>query len=219
MKVLSKIAIILIISIAGHCYCMKQGGQDQNRVFTTQELETFIAKKLKEAKKTDKKKAKKIAKQLSKFKITGVAMTTDFNLALFYDTQNPDLHIRYKNNKNKIKTRKYKSSISSLGIKAELDFRILFIFITDTDFNFYNSDELIELGKGIDLRTGCFDFTYAKFANRSGGVMFVGLPTLGVLATILSGGLAFFNLGVSIVTGGFLVPVPQFKNSKKYQKS
>lgn len=177
-----------------------------------------------------------IVENLKDFKVSGMAFTVDPNIALIYDSQNPKFKLTYKNSKNEQKTRIYKSKIKSWGFKLELTFKLNFIFFTGTDFNFYDSEKEINLGYGVDISSNLVDFTYVSFLNAPGGMIIVGIPIPRALWTVkyivdtnsFQDNLAvlnqfcvetfgfeykpsllnvILNLGLSIVTGGYLKPV------------
>ncbi|MCK4651115.1 hypothetical protein KAT08_02970 [Candidatus Babeliales bacterium] len=178
-----------------------------NTFFNQEELSELIAQKLQVAEKEKKEKTQAIIKSLRKFKITGIATTVDPNLALIFDIQNPILQVIYKNSIGEIKTRKYQALVKSIGLKLEFDFKIDLIFIVGTDFNFYDSDKTIELGPGIDLKTNIIDFTYASFNNHDGGMIILGIPILGELSNFLTYGISLCLVGISYVSGGYLIPI------------
>src|SRR4029077_2724964 len=49
------------------------------------------------------------------------------------------------------KTRNFLGSIDTVGLKVELSLRFNLIFFVGTDFDFYESDKVIQLGTGIEI--------------------------------------------------------------------
>ncbi|MFH1461367.1 MAG: hypothetical protein ABIF12_00250 [bacterium] len=134
---------------------------------------------------------------LKKFKINGTAFQTAFdaNIGFIYDNINPDIKICFKNKENKYLTKNYKSSISSIGIKLDAAFYIDLIFFIDTDINFFDSKDTIELGSGVSFNIGAFSglsFTYSSIKNAPGGILIIGIP------------FGLFTPGISYVMGGKL---------------
>jgi len=149
-------------------------------------------KRKKNATQINKKITESVAKKLSEYKITGFATTFDPNFAFFFDCQDPEFDVIYKNNKGDIKTRKYKAEINSIGLKFELAVKLDLIFFVDTDLNFYNSNEKIELSMGIDTINCFFDMTIIKFKKHSGYMVILGIPIaslryLGIISDIING--------------------------------
>jgi len=209
-----------------------------NQFFTKKEVEDLIQDAIHKASKQHKLAASTpvikiisdssslLAEKLSRYKVTGVASTLDFNVALFADTQNPDFNVKYKNKEGDIKTRHYKSNINSIGTKLEAALKLDLIFFVNTDLDFYNSNKTIELGKGFDIIFG-LDFTYISLKNRPGGIIILGIPfislrTLEFAAGILLRNILIFGhslslvslaplahalIGTSIITGGYLAPI------------
>lgn len=117
--------------------------------------------------------------KLKLFKVTGTSfsVTLDPNVAFIYDNFNPDIEITYKNNDGEHLTKKYKSSISSIGFKFEAAIVIDFIFTVGTDLDFFKSKDTIELGSGISIGIPQFlSVTYSKIKNGPGGILILGLP-------------------------------------------
>lgn len=160
---------------------------------------------------------------LSQYRVTGYAFTVDPNGAFFSDEQNPSFEVYFQApGSNAFKKRRYNASINSFGLKIQFAIKLNLVFFTDTAFDFYSSDNEIELGTGIDLGLSSYlvlgsmfnldwlkrsvtpqlNFTYAPFKNAQGGIVIVGL-TLGFDFDFGSG-LGCSNL--SVVTGGKLTP-------------
>lgn len=189
--------------------------------FTASEIAALIDAKAKEAvaahqAEIEKAKQEAIA-AMSKFKVTGVAFCVDANVACIYDNQNPTFELTYKDEKGEVKTRTYEGSITSWGLKVQLAGKFNIIFITSTDFDFYNSNKVIELGMGVDLslngflnllsligrrqnmnillhRLTAIEFLYAPFKNTPGALVVLSWSGIGV------------GDGLSVVTGGTLTP-------------
>jgi hypothetical protein len=136
-----------------------------------------------------------IIEALRKYKVSGYSFCIDPNVAFIWDNQNPLLKVYYKNDSGQIKQRRYQASINSIGLKFELAIKFNFIFFVNTDFNFYDSDKVIEFDSGIDLSIGIFAITYASFKYIPGGILIIGCPIPGTLTLL------------SIVTGGSLTPL------------
>ena len=128
--------------------------------------------------------AKTLAKKLQDYKITGWSFCIDPNFALIWDTQDPEFQVTYKNSQGETKVRNYESEINSIGLKLELDFKLDFIFFTNTDINFYDSNKEIELGSGFDLTTNIVDITYVSFENMPGGLIIIGFPLIQLMNTL-----------------------------------
>ncbi|MBD3231215.1 hypothetical protein GF322_00980 [Candidatus Dependentiae bacterium] len=159
-----------------------------------------------------------LVKILKNYNVTGfacVGIDIDPNFAFLFDSQNPTLNVSYKDSKGNVKIKKFVAQINSVGIKAEAAIKIDFIFLVNTDLNFYKSDKVIELGMGIDANImfngrvieNLFNvdqyfvglvcgFTYVPFKNVNGGIL------------IISYNFGFvFPLSLSVVYGGSLTPV------------
>ncbi len=139
-----------------------------------------------------------LIEKLKQYRVTGVCFDVDPNLAFFVETQNPDLNVTYCDGYGNKKVRKYTSKIDTIGLKIEAAIKIDIIFFTDTAFNFYDSDKVIEIGTGIDANISFFGgigLTYASFSNAPGGLVIVSIP------------LFFAFPSLSIVTGGTLTPL------------
>lgn len=175
-------------------------------VFTNEQvmqaLDTFLAKN------TDRLSAtaitsligqrKQLANKLREYRVTGFSWSLDWNFAWFYNNQRPRINVAFKNNLGQFRYREFWSEITSVGFKLQFAYKLNLIFVTDTDFNFYDSNKVIELGSGIDLSASFFwglDITYADFLNAPGGLLVVGIPLFGSFP------------GISLVTGGRLVPL------------
>ncbi len=124
----------------------------------------------------------------------------DPNFALFYDEQNPDVIVSFKNPTGEVKTRKYALKIWSIGLKFEFAIKIVAITIVGSGFNYYDTDKVLKLGNGIDLALAYgpgIDLTYSKIESVGNcGVLIAGIP-LG-----LSG-------GISYVFGGEMTPIKE----------
>ena|GEM_PF-2677847 len=96
-----------------------------------------------------------ISKQLSSYKVSGIAFAFDPNIALIGDTKNPSFTVMFKNNEGKVKSRVYDARITSWGLKIAFSLNFNLIFITG-DIDFENSNKVLELGKGIDLALNPF---------------------------------------------------------------
>ena len=144
--------------------------------------------------------SKKVLKEkLKNFKVTGVSFCADPNFGFIYDNQNPIFDVCYKNSKGQEIFRKYLASINSIGFKFQFSINILCVFIVNTPFNFYDSNNTIDLGMGIDVvfSTGVGSgilLMYAPFKNMIGGLFIVGLP------------IGCPGESLSLVTDGFLTP-------------
>ena len=141
---------------------------------------------------------KELLKKVRDYRVTGACFAIDPNLAFIWETQNPDINVVFRDSKGITKSRKYALRFDTVGFKIEASIKLDLIFFTDTDFNFYDSDKVIELGTGIDTNLSCgigLGLTYIPFLNAAGGIFMVSLPLL----------FAFPSL--SIVTGGTLTPV------------
>jgi len=146
-----------------------------------------------------------IAKQ---FKAIAASGGWDPNIAFIFDNQNPDITYTYRNDKGEIKTKKYRASINSIGLKAELEFKYNIVFVTgETNFNFHDSNKVIELGSGIDIKTNTFDLTYVTFKHMAGGLIILGIPVTSWLLAGPTMGFILLNMGISYVTGGYLYPI------------
>jgi hypothetical protein len=161
----------------------------KNNVFTQQEVSTILdaaTKPIETAPNTDKEKTNneslvdtknKLKNKLNKYKVTGVAIASDFNFAFVYNNQKPEFEVKYKDDKGNLKKRKYQANIKSWGTKFELEYKYDLIFFTNTEFNFYETNKEIEFGLGVDIKTNLLDFTYVNFQNAPGGMIIVGIPT------------------------------------------
>jgi len=92
-----------------------------------------------------------LAKKLQSYKVSGFSFAIDPNGAFFVDNQDPEFPVVYKDAEGNVKTRRYKASIDSVGIKVEFAVNFDFIFFTGTASNFYDTNNVIELGKGIEM--------------------------------------------------------------------
>ena len=147
-----------------------------------------------------------LVSRLSTYEVSGFAFAFDPNAGLIWDNQKPSFTIVFKNKEGQIKSRKYDASINSIGLKLALSLNFNLIFFTG-DINFENSNQVLELGTGIDLDLlfitkllgigwlipGTPFITYAPFKNAPGALLMLGLA-LGL------------NGALSVVTSGTLTP-------------
>lgn len=164
-----------------------------------------------------------LIKNLQTYKVSGTSLAADWNGGFFVDTQDPRFTVTYKDARGNTKTRTYQADISLVGLNVELALRLNLIFFVGTDFNFHESNKVIELGKGMQVNPGLtlslfsnfflplklenidypmlalslFDLTYVPFTNTSGGLF---------IASIVFG-YPFLRDYISLVTGGTLTPV------------
>jgi len=92
-----------------------------------------------------------LAKKLQSYRVTGVSFAVDPNGAFFVDNQDPEFTVAYKGASGDIKTRRYKASIDSVGLKVEFAISFDMILFTNTSVNFYDSEKVIELGTGFEM--------------------------------------------------------------------
>ena len=92
-----------------------------------------------------------LVKKLQNFKVSGASFAADFNGGFIVDTQDPRFTVTYKDAAGNTKTRTYQADISLVGLNIELALRLNLIFFVGTDFNFHESNKVIELGKGIQV--------------------------------------------------------------------
>jgi len=92
-----------------------------------------------------------VVDKLKEYKVTGFSFCIDPNVALFYDNQNPQFTVAFKNQDGEVKSRTFQGSITSWGLKLQLAVKFNFIFFVGTDLDFYSANKTIELGTGIDL--------------------------------------------------------------------
>ncbi len=92
-----------------------------------------------------------LIKRLKSYRVSGFAWAVAPNIALGMNNQDPIFTVTYCNEKGEIKTRTYQASIDLIGINIEVSCRLSLIFFTNTDANFYNTNQPIELGKGIEV--------------------------------------------------------------------
>lgn len=146
-----------------------------------------------------KKSIDEIKQKLRSYKITGVASGWDANLAFFYNNQNPDFNVVFKDDKGNVKTRKFAASIKSWGPKVAFSIKCDFIFFTDVSIDYLQSMNEIKLGKGFEFEVNLYylpffiSLMYVPFENVQGGMIMVG-PGFGL------------ESGLAIVTGGSLKP-------------
>jgi hypothetical protein len=135
-----------------------------------------------------------LVKKLKRYKIKGISFsaTVDPNFAFLYGNMNPDVGIIYKDDDGNYLLKNYKSSIRSFGSKIEAAFCVDFIFFIDTEFNFYDSKNKIDLGSGFSFNLG-LNVTYASIKNSPGAILIIGIPC-GI----------FLPLSLSYVFGGQL---------------
>ncbi len=94
---------------------------------------------------------RKVATKLSDYHVTGWSHCTDFNIGAILDTQNPLFQVHFKDGQGNLKKRNYRAHIETLGLKAETALRFNMICFTDVDFNYFDGDKTIEIGKGFDI--------------------------------------------------------------------
>lgn len=173
-----------------------------------------------------------LVKKGQKFTVSGSSFCVDPNGGFILDTQDPKFTVTYKDAKGNVKKRMYKADIQLVGLNVELAFRFNWIFFTDENFNYHDSNKVITLGKGIQINPcklyylathrlfdiwprrlisnsailtllSLFDFTYIPFENAQGGM---------VIATLDLGFPNIINIAplgniISLVKGGTLTPV------------
>lgn len=94
---------------------------------------------------------KTIVDALKEYKVTGAAFTHGFNAAFFLNTQKPEFTVSYKNAAGDVKTRNYQAEMNFVGLNVEVGYRFNYIFFTNTDLNFFETDKKIELGTGVQI--------------------------------------------------------------------
>ncbi len=94
-----------------------------------------------------------LVSKLKKYKIKGTSLSVAFdpNIAFVYSNANPDIKIKFKNKDGKFLSKTYQTSINSYGFNFGAAFFLDMIFITDSDLNFFNSKDKIELDSGISI--------------------------------------------------------------------
>jgi hypothetical protein len=141
-----------------------------------------------------------IISTLKKFKINGMAFTADPNFAFIYNNQNPTFTMTYAGPDGTQRTRRFESSIDSWGFKMEATIRLDCIFFTDDALDYFESGKQLNLGVGVEVDIpaipGAFALLYAPFTNAPGGVCILSMQC-GLQAN-----------AVSIVTGGYIKPIP-----------
>lgn len=177
-----------------------------------------------------------IAKKLQDYKVSGYSFAIDPNGAFFVDNQDPQFTVVYKDAKGDIKTRRYQASIDSMGLKVEFAVSFDLIFFTNTSVNFYDSEKVIELGRGIEMNlfpltfinTAIFKEPFTPWTGRDfynpdihwTGKAINQILWMTSLAYVpfknMPGGLILlgFNFGISgnllnYITGGTLTPLAQ----------
>ncbi|MFC1895014.1 hypothetical protein ACFLYH_03640 [Candidatus Dependentiae bacterium] len=189
MKKLLFLFCILSIQIAKptknilQCVEQTEATSNSTNTFTEDELINSINSKIDsldfindKEKEKNKENLQELAKNLKDYKISGFSFCIDPNAAFLFDTQNPEFEVMYKNSKGKVKTRKYRAKIKSIGFKIEFDIKMNLIFFTNTQVNFFDSNKKIKLGSGIDIQSHIIDFTYASFKDMPGGLVILGFP-------------------------------------------
>ncbi len=139
-----------------------------------------------------------LVRELQNFKVTGYSFCVDPNGAFFLDNQDPRFTVTYKDNDGNVKTRTYQADINLIGLSVELSIRCRWMFFTGTDFNFYDSNKVIELDTGIECRffpAPLFIISYIPFKNMNGALVTISIP-IGIPFAV-----------ISYVTGGTLTPV------------
>lgn len=152
---------------------------------------------------------------LKQFKISGWSYSISPNVACILDSQSLHFPIFYTNSTGETKQRIYQASFKSIGLKLQCALKLYLIFFVNTNFDFYNSNETIQLGHGIEAllpvqhllkmfgisKSLCPvnpEVTYISFTNTPGGLLLIGIPL----------GINPFGLNLSYVTsGGTLSPV------------
>src|SRR5205085_3803602 len=76
---------------------------------------------------------------------------SDWNGAFLVDSQDPCFTVTYKDSKGNAKKRTYQADINLIGLNVELALRFNMIFFVGTDFNLALTNEVIELGTGIQI--------------------------------------------------------------------
>jgi len=138
-----------------------------------------------------------IVTYLKGFIVVSYDIDIDPNVAFLIDHQTPHMVVHYRNHEGLGKKRKYAIKVWSVGLKIEFAIRIELIKITSSLFNYYDTNKIIKLGKGIEVTSvfgSGFTVLYCGIKDFDGGLLISGFP-LG------------FSMGFSIVTGGSLVPV------------
>lgn len=139
-----------------------------------------------------------LIRRLRNFNVTGFAVAFDPNGAFFWDTQDPEFDMIFKNAAGEVKHRRIQADIESIGLKVEFALNINIIFFIGTDLNYFDTVNKVNLGTGVEFTIAVgpgITITYAPFRNASGALF---MTTLGF-------GLKFPSL--SVVTGGNLSPV------------
>lgn len=91
-----------------------------------------------------------IIANLKQFKVTGAGFCIDPNVGFIVDNIDPEFSMTYKNGLGESKTRNFKASIDSIGLKLECGFRFCLVFFVGTAPDFYEAGKQIELGYGIE---------------------------------------------------------------------
>lgn len=136
-----------------------------------------------------------VEQDLRDYKAKGIGFSISPNLALVKDKQKQIIEVKYYNNKGGVKFRKYKANIDLIGIKLEAAVKFNLVIFTD-EFNYYDSDKVIELGTGIEIIFGSFvGALYIPFINMPGGIF------------ILNFSFPIYAGVFSLVKGGTLTPI------------
>jgi hypothetical protein len=137
---------------------------------------------------------KYLIEKLKGYKVTGVSVGFDPNFAFIWDRRNPSFNIRFTGDNGEIKTRRYDVSIDSIGFKFEFNIRFEIIFFVDTDLNFYDFENKILLGEGVEVGIPALafgpSFTYVPFLNNPGGMCIFSFgcgPSVNLLSKVTGG--------------------------------
>lgn len=144
----------------------------------------------------DQKTKDEVSKALRDYRVTGTAFCIDPNFAFLYDNQNPSMVMTFVNSKGEIKTRAYRASINSIGLKFEAAVKLNLVMFVNTNLNFEDSTKELYLGTGIDLSLSLglgFALTYAPFTNATGGLLILSIPfglwSVNPLSIVINGSL------------------------------
>lgn len=145
-----------------------------------------------------------LVKYLRSFVASGLDLfELDPNFACFYDEQNPNFIVTFKNPEGKVKIRKYALKIYSYGLKFEVAVKVLGITIVGDNFNYYDTNKKFKLSSGIDLSINplilsgipiSFSLIYAGIDKSNWGIFMMGVD-LG------------FAAGISYVYSGEMDPI------------
>jgi hypothetical protein len=93
-----------------------------------------------------------LIKYMKSFVASEMDVAVDPNFAFFWNTQNPNITVKFVNPDGSIRTRRYALKINSFGLKFEIAVRLDGIMIVGSDFNYYDSaNKEYDLGGGIDI--------------------------------------------------------------------